>query len=423
MCRHDHVVQSAAQKPLYQLDQVIDFLAEVFKGIDSAETNTTPDDGLDDRLGECQARRWESARFGIPFSPCRSNGNRRPGWCLQGSDHSGPREECAQDWLANLGECLRQAHEIRNPLGSLALHANAFRTETRSINRPSARICHQGSDAVDAILTEFLRSSPAGIESVGIYQQSACRALDLIQHEARSHSNISIVTPLASASLAVRIDQNQMRQVFWNLATNAFQAMPKGGQLTISTGCRQIDLGARKSEVIEIAFQDQGEGIPPDNLDKISSRSSHPKRRGRVWDWPRFIVSRSARRMDHRSKATGNRARALWWCYASLRRRGAAAGMRTERRGKIILVVDDEKSLREVMSIMLKRAGYAVTEASDGEEAIGQVGKDIFDLVITDLRMPKADGMDVLKAVKSSSPETVVLVVTAFATADSAVER
>ncbi|BCA55847.1 Acetoacetate metabolism regulatory protein AtoC [Nitrospira sp. KM1] len=87
-----------------------------------------------------------------------------------------------------------------------------------------------------------------------------------------------------------------------------------------------------------------------------------------------------------------------------------------------ILVVDDEQSLREVMSIMLKRAGYAVTEASDGEEAIGQINKDIFDLVITDLRMPRADGMDVLKAVKSNSPETVVLVVTAFATADSAVE-
>jgi two-component system, NtrC family, response regulator PilR len=87
-----------------------------------------------------------------------------------------------------------------------------------------------------------------------------------------------------------------------------------------------------------------------------------------------------------------------------------------------ILVVDDEKSLREVMSIMLKRAGYEVTEASDGEQAIGQVNKEIYDLVITDLRMPRADGMAVLKAVKSSSPDTVVLVVTAFGTADSAVE-
>ena len=87
-----------------------------------------------------------------------------------------------------------------------------------------------------------------------------------------------------------------------------------------------------------------------------------------------------------------------------------------------ILVVDDERSLREVLSIMLTRAGYAVTEASDGEEAISHVNREIFDLVITDLRMPKADGMAVLKAVKSSSPETVVLVLTAFATADSAVD-
>ena len=87
-----------------------------------------------------------------------------------------------------------------------------------------------------------------------------------------------------------------------------------------------------------------------------------------------------------------------------------------------ILVVDDEQSLREVLGIMLKRAGYAVTSAADGEEAIEHLNKEIFDLVITDLRMPKVDGMEVLKAVKSASPETVVLVITAFATADSAVE-
>jgi two-component system response regulator PilR (NtrC family) len=87
-----------------------------------------------------------------------------------------------------------------------------------------------------------------------------------------------------------------------------------------------------------------------------------------------------------------------------------------------ILVVDDEQSLRDVLSIMLKRAGYTVTTVADGEEAIELLNKEIFDLVITDLRMPKVDGMEVLKAVKSASPETVVLIVTAFATADSAVE-
>ena len=87
-----------------------------------------------------------------------------------------------------------------------------------------------------------------------------------------------------------------------------------------------------------------------------------------------------------------------------------------------ILVVDDEPSLREVLSIMLKRTGYEVTSVADGEEAVELLHKEIFDLVITDLRMPKVDGMEVLKAVKSASPETVVLVITAFASADSAVE-
>ncbi|HXF91518.1 MAG TPA: sigma-54 dependent transcriptional regulator [Nitrospiraceae bacterium] len=87
-----------------------------------------------------------------------------------------------------------------------------------------------------------------------------------------------------------------------------------------------------------------------------------------------------------------------------------------------ILVVDDEQSMRDVLSIMLKRAGYAVTAASDGDEAIAHLGKEIFDLVITDLKMPKVGGLDVLKAVKASSPDTVVLVITAFASAESAVE-
>lgn len=87
-----------------------------------------------------------------------------------------------------------------------------------------------------------------------------------------------------------------------------------------------------------------------------------------------------------------------------------------------ILIVDDERSMRDVLSIMLKRAGYQVTVAEDGEEAIAQIGKEIFDLVITDLKMPKAGGIEVLKAVKEISPETVVLLITAFASTESAVE-
>ena len=87
-----------------------------------------------------------------------------------------------------------------------------------------------------------------------------------------------------------------------------------------------------------------------------------------------------------------------------------------------ILVVDDEKSMRDFLSIVLKKEGYAVAAAADGEEAIKLLGKEIYDLVITDVKMPKFSGLDVLKAVKEASPETVVLMITAFASTETAVE-
>jgi two-component system response regulator PilR (NtrC family) len=87
-----------------------------------------------------------------------------------------------------------------------------------------------------------------------------------------------------------------------------------------------------------------------------------------------------------------------------------------------VLVVDDEQSMRELLAIMLRQAGYEVTVADGGEAAIQTLKGDSFDLVVTDLRMRKIDGLAVLKAVKDHSPRTIVLVVTAFASTETAVE-
>jgi len=87
-----------------------------------------------------------------------------------------------------------------------------------------------------------------------------------------------------------------------------------------------------------------------------------------------------------------------------------------------ILVVDDEKSMREILHIFLKNEGYSVTLADNGESAVEAVKKDIFDLIITDMNMPKVSGMDLLKSVKKIAPDTIVVVITAFGTTESAVE-
>ena len=87
-----------------------------------------------------------------------------------------------------------------------------------------------------------------------------------------------------------------------------------------------------------------------------------------------------------------------------------------------ILVVDDEKSMREFLEIMLTQEGYSVTLAENGENACEILDKKIFDLVITDIRMKNIDGIGVLKKAKSVSPDTVVVLISAFATAETAVE-
>src|SRR5438105_1660253 len=87
-----------------------------------------------------------------------------------------------------------------------------------------------------------------------------------------------------------------------------------------------------------------------------------------------------------------------------------------------VLVVDDEQSLRKVLAATLQREGYEVTVCSNGEEAIAALDRDGADVVVTDLVMPKMDGLSLLRKVVARHPDVPVIVVTAHGRVDSAVE-
>ena len=87
-----------------------------------------------------------------------------------------------------------------------------------------------------------------------------------------------------------------------------------------------------------------------------------------------------------------------------------------------VLVVDDERSMRELLSIVLKRDGYEVLVADDGVRAIELLKKQRVDILITDIRMPQMSGVDVLREAKNIDPEIISIVMTAFASTDTAVE-
>ena len=88
-----------------------------------------------------------------------------------------------------------------------------------------------------------------------------------------------------------------------------------------------------------------------------------------------------------------------------------------------ILVVDDEAPLREMLKRGLSQmGGFSVDVAQDGLEAIQKVEKEVFDLVLTDMKMPEMDGIELLKMIKGTRPEVMVILMTAHGSIETAVE-
>lgn len=87
-----------------------------------------------------------------------------------------------------------------------------------------------------------------------------------------------------------------------------------------------------------------------------------------------------------------------------------------------ILVADDEENLRTVLRSELENAGYLVTTVCDGDEAIRATTTDSFDLALLDIKMPKTDGIEVLKHIKKEKPSIRVIMLTAYADLRHAME-
>jgi DNA-binding response OmpR family regulator len=87
-----------------------------------------------------------------------------------------------------------------------------------------------------------------------------------------------------------------------------------------------------------------------------------------------------------------------------------------------VLVVDDEGAIRYSVSKTLQRVGYNVTEAASGEEALDQMKKHHYDVVLTDIRMPGLTGVELLKRIKEQAPDAIVILMTGYASLGTAVE-
>src|SRR3990170_2513953 len=84
-----------------------------------------------------------------------------------------------------------------------------------------------------------------------------------------------------------------------------------------------------------------------------------------------------------------------------------------------ILVVDDERSMREMLEILLRRDGHDVSVAENGVRALALLKAQSFDMLISDIKMPDVSGVDVLKAAKEINEQIIGIMITAYGSKDS----
>ncbi|RPH83127.1 MAG: response regulator, partial [Candidatus Rokuibacteriota bacterium] len=220
---------------------------------------------------------------------------------------------------------------------------------------------------------------------------------------------------------AVLGDAAELREAMTNLILNALDAMPEGGNLTLST--------ALVDGRIEIAVADSGVGMTPEVRDKVFDpffTTKGPQGTGLGLSMTYGIISRHGGSIAVESEPGQGTTFRL-----SLPRGTDVPGAPPAPiplssppvRALRCLVVDDEPPVRAVIADILESAGHAVVQLGDGGEAIARFAAEPFDLVVTDLAMPRVSGWQVARAVKRVSPQVPVFLITGFGVELTAEER
>ncbi len=172
-----------------------------------------------------------------------------------------------KDRLAAVGRVAAGlAHEIRNPLGAMrgAIQVLESNTPAGSIQSGLMEIILKESDRLNSIITNFLGyARPAAADFVETDVADAIRdTLTLLKHspDVRDHHTLS--HDLGDTPTMISGDPTQLKQIFWNLARNALQAMPDGGDLRVS-------LSAVPNNRIRIVFEDTGHGMSPEQVEQL----------------------------------------------------------------------------------------------------------------------------------------------------------
>ena len=326
------------------------------------------------------------------------------------------------------------AHDLNNILGGIVSYPELLLLqlpEESPLRKPILTIQKSGEKAA-AVVQDLLTLARRGVVVTEVVNLNDVIAEYLKSPEYEKlqsyYPAVHLETHLEKDVLNILGSSTHLSKTVMNVVSNAAEAMPEGGNLTVSTGNRYIDRPIRgyndveEGDYVALTISDTGTGISPDDMEKIFEPFYTKKKMGRsgtglgmavVWgtvkDHNGYIHVQS-------TEGEGT----IFTLYFPVTRKSVEeiSGISLKDymgKGETILVVDDVEAQRKIASGMLRKLGYAVESVSSGEEAIEYVISHKVDLLVLDMIMdPGLDGLDTYRKIINIHPGQKAIIVSGF---------
>ena len=325
------------------------------------------------------------------------------------------------------------AHEINNPLTIISLNIQLLERSLRQADvdpevLKRLKVISGQGQRISKIIQELMGFARPALPK--FCESALSKIMDKVLSvigDRVSMDKITLDNRIAEDIPALMVDPLQIEQVLMNLIINACQAMSGGGKITFSAKAGE--------KFVEVAVSDNGPGIAAKNLGKIFDPFFTTKKEGEGTGLGlsicHSIVAHNGGSLRVRSEpGSGTMFIVALPIDKGIRLRQMKKAL--EQKDVVpdepelekcrILVIDDEHLLNNMLQDSVRSAGYEVDGAYDGIEGINLLRFKKYDLILLDIRMPRMDGLGVLKFVKSEYPEVKVIIVTGLASLEEVQE-
>lgn len=324
------------------------------------------------------------------------------------------------------------AHDLNNLLGPLVAYPDLILMSLPpdSPIREDVLQMQQAAERAAAIVQDLLT-----LARRGAYQMGPLHLNAVIEQYLRSPSfaelrkrypNVHVRTSLTPDALPIKGSVPHLTKVVMNLVTNAFEAMPEGGQLTVRTLCRNVERPLNGYERIEpgdyvlMEVEDTGVGIAPEDLGHIFEPFYTRKKMGRSGSGLGLAVVYGVLR-DHKGRVdvrTTVGQGTVFTLYFPVTHEYVLEGGEECQHcygHESVLVVDDLEEQRVLACKILSRLGYRVEAVGSGREALEYLSRHKVDILVLDMILDdEMDGLDVYREAIKIHPEQKAIIVSGF---------